>query len=134
MVGVDAGEFTDMRVGVVEVPEHIDAVAPARSKPALRLSVMPLLATCPVEVAAYITGIGHVDVTAMPHNAELDRDLNGISFAALFVSTSRTALQVPSWVFAPRDGGDFGHLSTNLRVPDNLIAYMAGSRTANSVI
>ena len=50
------------------MPEHIDAVAPARSTPALRFSVMPLLATCPVEVAAYITGIGHVDVTAMSHN------------------------------------------------------------------
>ena len=110
---------------------------------------MPLLATCPVEVAAYITGIGRVDVIAMSHNAELDLaasffkaqgrespciicDLNGISFAALFVSISRTALQVHSWVFPPRDGGDFGHIA-NLHVPDNLIAYMAGSRAANGV-
>ena len=115
------------------MPEHIVAVAPARSTPALRLSVMSLLATCPVEVVAYIPGIGRVEVVAMSNNAELDRDLNGISFAALFVSTSRTALQVHSWVFPPCNGGDFSHVA-NLRAPDNLIVYMAGSRTANGVI
>ena len=130
LLGCDAGAYTDARVGVVTVPVHIDVDTPARSTPALRLPVLPLLATCPIKLSAYATGLGRADLTATSHNYELDlaasyhkaqgretlrtiSDVDGISFAALVVCMSRTALQRHSWVFPPR-AGDFSSLA-NLR-------------------
>lgn len=134
----DAAEYTDCRHGVVVFPATLNPPLPAR-----RCPILLLTATCRNTIGVFLPGTGYLHITTTSHNYELAiaatfhkaqgrtiarviGNLKGVDYAKIFVLISRTNFFLHAKVAPPLPGCDFSHIA-DLRVPDNIIAYMAGA-------